>query len=163
MSSSQEGLVVEVRFDIEKDAEGYPPSRDAEVLLCKPLNPECSVCAVASIPFYLRNVAYGDTISTRDNPLGYLEFKEVVQRSGYSVYRILLHDSTKKDELIHRLLDLDVLLGQDGNLIAIAVPPSADTDAIVDYILDGKRSGFWGAQDGFVFEEPRDTAMKPTQ
>jgi len=60
-------------------------------------------------------------------------------------------------------LDLDVLLGQDGNLIAIAVPPSADTDAIVDYILDGKRSGFWGAPDGFVFEEPRDTAMKPTQ
>ena len=42
-------------------------------------------------------------------------------------------------------------LSKDGDLIAIAVP-TADTDAIVDYILKGKREGFWGAQDGYVVE-----------
>ena len=152
MNSSQETLVVEVRFEIEKDSEGYPKSRDAEELLCKPLNPECSLCIVASIPFYLRNVAYGDTISTEEDPSGCLRFKDIVARGGYSVYRIFLHDSTKKDALISKLLDLDVLLERDGNLIAIAVPPTADTDAIVDYILKGKSEGFWGAQDGYVVE-----------
>jgi hypothetical protein len=153
MKSSQENLVVEVRFEIEKDAEGYPKSRDAEALLCRPLDPECSQCVVASVPFYLRNVAYGDTISTEENPPGCLQFKEVISRGGYSVYRILLHDSTKKDELITKLLDLDVLLEQDGDLIAIAVPPTADNDAIVDYIFKGKSAGLWGAQDGYVVEE----------
>jgi len=108
---------------------------------------------VASVPFYLRNVAYGDTISTEENPSNCLQFKSVVARGGYSVYRILLHDSKKKDELINKLLDFDVLLEQDGDLIAIAVPPTADTDAIVDSILKRKRAGFWGAQDGYVVDE----------
>lgn len=153
MSSSPETLVVEVRFEIEKDAEGYPKSRDAEALLCKPLDPECLQCVVASVPFYLRNVAYGDTVSTEENQTGCLQFKEVVARGGYSIYRILLHDATKKDELISKLLDLDALLEQDGDLIAIAVPPTANPDAIVDCILKGKRAGFWGAQDGYVVEE----------
>ena len=90
--------------------QGYPKPRDAEALLCKPLDPECSQCVVASVPFYLRNVAYGDTISTEENPPNCLRFKSVVARGGYGVYRILLHDATKKDELIRKLLDPDVLL-----------------------------------------------------
>lgn len=164
MSSSQESLVVEVRFEIEKDAEGYPKSRDAEALLCKPSNPECSLCVVASVPFYLRNVAYGDTVSTEESPSGALRFREVIERGGYSIYRILLHDTTRKDELIRKLLDLDVLLEHEGDLIAIAVPPAADSDAVVDYVIDGKRRGFWGAQDGYVFEDdPQGPASKPEQ
>jgi len=151
MSSGQESsLVVEVLFEIEKDAEGYPRSRDSEALLCKPLDLHCKRCVVASVPLYLRNVAYGDTITTLENPTGCLQFREVVKRGGYSVYRILLHDSTKKEDLIRKLLDFDVLLEQDGSLIGIAVPPTADADAIVDYLLTGKRKGFWGTQDGHV-------------
>lgn len=157
MNSSSEGdLVVEVRFEIEKDAEGYPRSRDSEALLCKPIDAECKSCVIASVPFYLRNVAYADTIKTREDPPGFLKFGEVAKRGGYSVYRILLHDQGKKDELISRLLDFDVLVEQDGNLIAIAVPPNSDSDAIVDYILGGKQRGFWGAQDGYIFETPED-------
>ena len=147
-----ESSVVEVKFGIEKDSTGYPKSRDAEALLCRPLDPECSQCAVASVPFYLRNVAYGDTISTEEDPSGCLQFKQIIARGGYSIYRILLHDSTKRDELITTLLDFDVLLEQDGDLIAIAAPPTANIDAIVDFILKGKSAGFWGAQDGYIAE-----------
>lgn len=68
---------------------------DSEGLLCKSLASDCSLCTIVSVPFYLRNVAYGDTISTTDNPAQYLNFKEVVKRGGYSIYRILLHDSSK--------------------------------------------------------------------
>ena len=64
MAPARENLVVEVVFQIEKDAEGYPKSRNFEALLCKPLDAECSLCVVNSVPFYLRNVAYGDTIET---------------------------------------------------------------------------------------------------
>jgi hypothetical protein len=152
MISSQENLVVEVRFEIEKDSAGYPKSRDAEMLQCKPLNPECSTCVVSSVPFYLRNVAYGDTISTVDGPSGSLNFGDIVKRGGYSVYRILLHDPSRQDELISKLLNLQMLLERDGNLIAIAVPPMADSDAIVDHLLEGKRAGIWGLQDGYIHD-----------
>ena len=152
MNSEPEQLVVEVRFEIEKDAEGYPKSRDAEALLCKPLNPECSVCVVVSVPFYLRNVAYGDTITTTDDSAGCLQFKEIVKRSGYSIYRVLLHDLSKKDELIEKLLSFDTVLEQDGSLIAFAVPQAVDSAGIVEYLLKEKQKGYWGVQDGFIFE-----------
>lgn len=153
MGSSGERLVVEVRFEIEKDVDGYPKSRDAEALLCEPLDPECSRCVVVSVPFYLRNIAYGDTISAEENRTGGLNFKEVLARGGYSIYRILIHNLSKKDELMAKLLGLDALVEQDGNLIAVAVPPTAKLDVIVDYILTGKKAGWWGAQDGYIAEE----------
>jgi hypothetical protein len=95
MNFGREVSVVEVRFEIEKDAEGYPKSRDAEMLLCKPSNPECTTCVVASVPFYLNNVAYGDIISVESDSGG-LQFKKVIKRGKYSVYRIFLHDIKKK-------------------------------------------------------------------
>jgi hypothetical protein len=151
-NSAQRNLVVEVRFEIEKDSDGYPKSRDAEVLQCKPLNVDCSLCTVENVPFYLRNVAYGDTVSTADHPSGYLEFAAIVKRGGYSVYRIILHESSREEDLIRRLLNFGVLLERDGRLIAIAVPPKANLDAVVDYLLEGKAQGHWGLQDGYIFE-----------
>jgi hypothetical protein len=153
MISSQEPYVVLVRFDIEKDSDGYPKSRDAELLQCKPLNADCSECVVANVPFYLRYIAYGDTISTDDDPSGELAFHSLIKRGGYSVYRILLHDISRQEELIGFLLNFNVVLEQDHKLIAIAVSQSADVDAVVNYLLDGKQKGSWGLQDGYIFEE----------
>lgn len=150
MNSNEETLVTEVTFPIEKDAEGYPKSRDFEALLCEPLDAECSVCAVKSVPFYVRSVAYGDTVSTEEDADGNLHFKDIIKRSGYSVYRILLHAPSKKEELITKLLDSGALVEQDKNLIAFAIPPTANSGVLIEYILAGKRGGLWGAQDGYV-------------
>ena len=152
-STQEEQLVVEVWFPIEKDADGYPRSRDSEALLCKPIDAECSLCNIASVPFYLRNVAFGDTVSTRDDGFGCLDFKEIVKRGGYSVYRILLHDLSTTDAAIKALLDFDVLLEHEGGLIAIAVSPQVNIDRLIDFILDGKDRGLWGAQDGYIADD----------
>src|SRR5579859_4623464 len=116
MDPEKEQLVTEVLFEIEKDAEGYPKSRDSEALLCRPLTPECSMCEIVSVPFYLRNVAYGDIISTNENADGNLEFKDVLKRGGYSVYRVLLRDPHQGDQLIKQLLHFDVILERDRDL-----------------------------------------------
>jgi hypothetical protein len=92
MNSAQENLVVEVRFEIEKDSYGYPKSRDAELLRCRPLTVDCSLCTVENVPFFLRDVAYGDTISTAIDSAGCLKFAAIIKRGGYSVYRIIVHD-----------------------------------------------------------------------
>src|SRR5436305_2796869 len=121
---------------MKKDAQEYTRSRDAEALLCKPLDTDCSRCVIKSVPFYLRNIAYGDIISTKNSPSGGLQFDDVLKRGGYSVYRVLLHDPAKKEELINKLLSFDALLEQDKNLVALALPPTADSSAIIQYLLD---------------------------
>lgn len=115
MSSSEEEIRLEVVFEIEKDANGFPKYRDYELLLCKPLDADCTQCVIASVPFYLNIVTFGDTISTRETPEGNLEFVEVVQRSGYSICRIYLHDQSKRDEFIAKMLSLDSLIEQNGD------------------------------------------------
>ncbi len=152
MNPSEETLEVEVWFQIQKDPEGYPKSRDAEALRCKPIDPECTQCIVASIPFYLNDISYRDTIATVENPAGYLRFKEVLTRGGYSIYRIFLHDSSLADQLVTSVLEFDVLLEREGNLFAIAAPSTGNVDAIVDFLLKGEQDGSWGLQDGYIYE-----------
>jgi len=151
MKDDSANLVVEVRFEIEKDAHGFPQYRDAEALLCKPLDAECTVCEVASVPFYLKNVAYGDTIRAIEGSVNLLEFGGVMSRGGYSVYRILLHDWSIKKQTIKDLLALGAVVEHEGRLIAIAVSEVNGAGAVLEYILEGKRQDRWGAQDGYIF------------
>ena len=143
-------MIVEVWFPIEKDEDGYPKSRDSEGLRCEVDNDHSETAEIMSVLFYLKNVAYGDTIRIKRNAAGYREFNGVLQRSGCSVYRLLLHDASHLAKVQQRLLDFNVFLERDDALIAIAAPTDVDSDALVDYILEGKRSGLWGSQDGYI-------------
>lgn len=143
-------MIAEVWFSIEKDKDGYPKSRDSEGLRCELLNDESKTAEILSVPFYLKEVAYGDTIRIKKNPAGYREFDGILRRSGSSVYRLLLHDLSRLNEVQEKLLDFRVILERDDALIAIAAPPDVDLDALVEYIIEGKQSGIWGSQDGYV-------------
>jgi hypothetical protein len=143
-------MIVEVWFPIQKDSDGYPKSRDSEGLRCEISDERNELAEVQSVPFYLKEVAYGDIVRIKRNPAGYREFDGVERRSGCSVYRLLVHDATRLDEVQEKLLDFGVFLERDGSLIAIAVPPDVHSDALVAYIIEGKRSGLWGSQDGYI-------------
>src|ERR1700689_1087113 len=140
--------VVEVWFPIEKDAEGFPKTRELEALLYNPLKPDCSICTVASIPFYVQAVAFGDTITTISKTRGQLDFAEIVSRTGYSTYRILLRSLAQSDDVLKKLLDFGVMIERVGNLVAIAAPPSGDADAALDYILERKEARLVGPSAG---------------
>ncbi len=74
---------------------------------------------------------------------------------GTAYIDVLLHNRREKDGIDRKkLLNFNVLIEQDGNLIAFAVPPAVDAVAIVDYLLKEKQKGYWGVQDGFIFETP---------
>lgn len=144
---------VAVVFKIEKNALGYPKSRDFEALFCRPLDEEATTCRIMSVPFFLKNVAYGDTIETEVDPeTDGLNFSRVLIRGGYSIYRIYLHDQSKKEALLEKLFSCDALVEITGNLLAFAVLDSNYSDALYNYIMEGKSLGYWGAQDGFIFE-----------
>jgi hypothetical protein len=143
-------MIAEVWFSIQKDADGYPKSRDSEGLRCELDDDRSETAEIKSVPFYLKEVAYGDTIRIKKNPAGYREFDSVLQRGGCSVYRLLVHDLSRLAEVQERLLNFGVFLERDDALIAIAAPADVDSDALVDYILEGKRAGLWGSQDGYI-------------
>lgn len=138
---------IEVWFPIEKDADGYPQSRDWEGLLCVRTGKEYKV---QSVPFYLKNVAYGDTVTAQLSSEGYLRFSGVVRRGGFSIYRLLVRNEVNVDEIIDALVEMDALVERDGNQLAIAAPPGEKQDKIVDFILEGRRTDRWGAQDGYI-------------
>jgi hypothetical protein len=154
MPGNDDRYAVEVLFNIEKDSEGYPRSRDRESVPCRPLNPECSLCIVASVPFYVKSVACRDVIATRLDADGNLEFARVVERGGYSVYRVWLHDASLKAGLTDALLQMGAVVEHDDNLIALGVPPEADGNAILNYLVDGRHRDDWGLQDGYVSQNP---------
>lgn len=142
--------LVEVWFKIKKDADGFPETRDWELLRCVQVG---NVCEVKSVPFYLKEVAYGDHVLVRKSKEGPSEFESVDSRGGYSVFRLLLRKTEENSlEVVKELVDLGLLVEWNGRLIAIAVPPAKNLDQIVSYLLAGKASGRWGVQDGFVFE-----------
>lgn len=143
-------MIAEVWFPIKKDSDGYPKSRDSEGLRCEITDERSEVAEIQSVPFYLKEVAYGDIIRIKRNSAGYREFDRVERRSGCSVYRLFLHDMDRLNEVQDKLLDFGVYLERDDQLIAIAAPPDVDLDALVDYIIEGKRSGLWGSQDGYI-------------
>ena len=141
--------LVEVWFKITHDAEGFPKTRDWEGLQCLQMG---NVYEVKSVPFYLKEVAYGDRVFVRKTEKGYLEFESVESRGGYSVFRLWLREEENPSEVVKELLALGLLVEREGRLIAVAVPPQKNLDHVVSYILAGKDSERWGAQDGFVVE-----------
>ncbi len=140
----------EIWFRIKKDRDGFPRTRDWEGLRCVKKG---SGFQVESIPFYLNNVAFGDIVGAKVSGKGYWEFDSVIERSGYSVFRLLLRTDESPTMVVDELLRRGFLVERDDKLIALAVSPSSDLEAAVSYILAGKEQGRWGAQDGFVYEE----------
>lgn len=142
----------EVWFAIEKDANGFPKTRDWEGLHCEVVSKKENFFKVKNVPFYLKDISYEDVIKAKLSPAGYLEFDCVIKRSGWSVYRLLLKNPSVLKTIVELSKAMGLQVEQDESLMALAVPPSADSDAVIDFILSGKKRGDWGAQDGFIFE-----------
>ena len=140
---------VEIWFPIEKDKDGYPKTRDWEGLWCEPL--DCGF-KVKNVPFYLRNVAPEDVILAQRTGEGYLRYESVIQRGKCSVYRLLIYKQQDVKETVSRLQRMGALVDVDDKLVAVGVGPGALED-IVRFIISGKESGKWGAEDGYVFAE----------
>lgn len=140
---------LEVWFRIPKDADGYPKTREWEGLLCVKQE---EGYRIASVPFYVNEVAYGDIVCASPAPEGFLRYERVVERGGYSVYRLLLADDREADAVVDELVEMDCLVERDGRFVALAVSSGDRQDRVVDFIISGKSSGRWGAQDGYIAE-----------
>jgi len=149
---------VEIWFQIEKDKDGYPWSKEWEQLLAWPVLEREDYFSIESIPFFVNSISRGDIVRAKVTSNSevqegeFFEFDSVVARGGHNSYRILLRgkrpktEVTKK-ELLNKGLALEI---EHGNFFAIDVPPSVNQKEINDYLVSGSRSDRWGLQDGHL-------------
>lgn len=76
---------VKIRFPLEIDDEGYPPVAE-ESLWAEPC--EGGLFRVLNIPFYARDLAWGDTVRADETEEG-LVFAERVTPSGHATIRVI--------------------------------------------------------------------------
>jgi hypothetical protein len=148
---------VEIWFRIEKDRDGYPRSKEWEQLLAKPIFERDDYFQIESIPFYLKNVSWGDIVKARTvkNPAlaeaEVFEFESVVERGGHNTYRLLLRKKRPDDPefTVNELIDKGLSVEEErGDFLAVDVPPSVDQQAVDRYLVSESQSGRWEMQDG---------------
>lgn len=149
----------EIWFRIEKDKDGYPRSKSWEQLLAKPILERDDYFQIESVPFFLKNVSRGDIVKAKTVKNDEIqkgesfEFDSVVDRGGHNTYRLLLRKRhpTDPDFTTQELLKNGLAIEeQDGNFLAVDVPPSVDQRAIDQYLLRESESGRWEMQDGYL-------------
>jgi len=155
MLKSRREYFVEIWFEIEKDADGYPKSTTWEALLARP-TANIDRFVLESVPFYLRNVSRGDLVRAKMVPEegGHLfEFDGVIERGGHNTYRLLLpkRQSKKADSTVKELQSRGLTVEEEhGILLAVDVPPSVDQQAIDEYLVAECHAGRWDMQDGYL-------------
>jgi len=150
---------VEIWFRIKKDRDGYPTSKSWEQLLARPLREGEEYFRIGSIPFFLKNVSYGDivkakTVVNSDIQDGEtFEFDSVLDRGGHNTYRLLLKRKHPNDpeftenELVKKGLAVEQ---EYGDFFAVDVPPTVDQNTIDAYLVAESESGRWELQDGYL-------------
>jgi hypothetical protein len=147
--------LVEIWFEIEKDADGYPESKTSEALLARP-TAEIDQFVLESVPFYLKNVSRGDLVKTtivQEEDGQIFEFDDVVERGGHNTYRLLLPERQpdEPESTINELKSKGLVVEEEhGILLAVDVPPSTDQQAIDAYLLAECHAGRWEMQDGYL-------------
>lgn len=150
---------VEIWFRIEKDKDGYPRTKNWEQLLAWPILERADYFRIESIPFFVKGISRGDIVRAKGSQNSeiqegeFFEFESLVERGGHNTYRLLLREKRPNDpeftekELLEKGLAVEI---NDGDFVAIDVPPSANQKEIDDYLVKESESGRWGLQDGFV-------------
>jgi hypothetical protein len=123
---------VEIWFRIEKDEDGYPVSKDWELLLAWPVLESDRCFCIESIPFFVKGISRGDIVKAKGSENSdvqegeFFEFESIIERRGHNTYRLLIREKRTNDpeltkkELLAKGLALEI---EDDDFFAVDVPP----------------------------------------
>jgi hypothetical protein len=135
MSDKPSTRHVKVLLDVERD----DGTRDVESVWAEPNERGYKL---DNIPFYARDLAWGDTVAATADPDGLLRCTGLVAASGHSTIRLWFTDARDvpkvRDELrsMHCSSELDLL-----RLVGLDVPPEVPYSGVRDYLNDKERAG----------------------
>ncbi len=136
---------VNILFRLAQDAEGYPPVAVERIWATK----ASTGYMLDNIPFFTRQATFGDTVSVTDES-GTLWFSGVLVRSGNSLLRVVLFDTSRVDEVRKGLSNLGCTTewDQPHKLVGVNVPDTASLAAVQAYLQKESAQGW------LDYEEP---------
>lgn len=132
---------VKILFRLEQDEDGYPPA-SAETLWALKVGE--GLFKIDNIPFFVTEIAVDDVVSAEPED-GMLHYREVVQPSGHSTYRVIVYDHDDVPEVRSAFKQLGCSTEQSHlrGLIAIDAPPSVSQDELKRLLDTGREQDRW--------------------
>jgi len=136
---------VKIIVPLEQDEDGYPPA-GSERLWALHLGE--GRYQLDNIPFFARDLALGDVVSAvpeEGAEEGVLRYEQVLQSSGHSTFRILVHDESQVPEACRLLEQLGCGTERSHlpRLVAIDIPPRVPLADVREALAPGVSQGRW--------------------
>jgi hypothetical protein len=136
---------VKLIIPLEQDEDGYPPAGSERLWA---LQVGGGRYKVDNIPFFARDLALGDIVSAipeEGAEEGVLRYQQVLQPSGHSTFRILVHDESEVPEVCRLLEQLGCGTERSHlpRLVAIDIPPSVSLEAVREALAPGHAQERW--------------------
>jgi hypothetical protein len=130
-----------VAFELQQDEYGYPPVT-VETLWAAQVGPD--TYRLDNIPFYAHGVASEDVVRT-ELQHGSNIFREVVQASANSVFRIYVNDKSDVPTARAAFKDLgcESELSDIPRLFAFEIPSEVDFAPVANLLIDGLDTERW--------------------
>jgi hypothetical protein len=130
-----------VVFKLEQDDEGYPPAA-SESVWAKQIGD--NRYRIENIPFFARNVSFGDVVETTDDH-GRLMVTRRVDQSNHSTIRVMLKrvDDVSSLRQVLRETGCDSELSHLPRLIAVDIPPRVELEKVRGILNRGVSEGLW--------------------
>ena len=110
-----------------------------------------SLFKVKNLPYYFKELSFNDVISIAEIN-GDMYIKDVIERSGHSTYRIILHDSSETKKFTKYWTPLEMLgctyENATNKLFAIDIPPNANIYEVYKLLEKGETDAIWEFEEG---------------
>ena len=149
--------MLRIAFELPRDPDDpdWPPS-SAETMWASRVGADVAI--IMNVPFYVRELSYGDTVVYRVGATASVyEFERILKRGGHSTYRILFTGAKGQEAFAQWWLLLEEIgctyERADDDLVAIDVPPGVDVAAVYRILEEGERQDVWGFEEGYYFTQ----------
>ncbi len=153
MTAKKKKEMVKVGFKLERDADDYPPA-DWEWMWASRVSD--STFQIDNIPFFAKLIACGDIVAAEQIATG-LIFRELVQPSGHSTVRVIIHRGDRNDDQLRALVEgirqslramgCTAELSHIPSLIAIDIPPEVNYRSVAMFLSEKEHAGLLGYEE----------------
>jgi len=109
---------------------------------------------IDNIPFYAKEIAYGDIVSAEPDEDGMLSFKELIAPSGHSTIRLWFAKETDVTQVRDALRGMGCPSELDlSRLVAVDIPPSIPYESVRTYLDQQESEGIFEYEEACLGQE----------